>query len=285
MGERALRHGITAVALWIAVVVAASGPGADSATAWLNTEDMSDLIVIVFLIVMTICFLLYVLLAVQSRGGTRETERKRQNPFVYIAIAVAIIIWNPDLQQFVPESEEEDTTAAGATAPAPEDEPATEPIEPVAELADLVLLAIVGALVFVALLLWRRRTSAPDHAVAGGSIDAESVAAVRRAREILFHEEDPRLAVLACYAELEGELERRGRGRRPSETAAEFVVHIVDGAPVDPEPFRQLGSLYDRARFFSAEVTSRDRDRAIAALDRALAEIGDSEHEAASVPT
>ena len=81
-------------------------------------------------------------------------------------------------------------------------------------------------------------------------------------------EPDPRRAVIAAYARLEGALASSGLPRRPAETPEEYVVRILDALEVRRGPVRELTGLYERAKFSQHQVDEPMRERAISALVR-----------------
>lgn len=91
-------------------------------------------------------------------------------------------------------------------------------------------------------------------------------------------EPDPRRAVIAAYARLEGALASSGLPRRPAETAEEYVVRVLDALEVSRRPVRELTGLYERAKFSQHPIDEPMRERAIAALTRIrdeLSELGE----------
>ena len=81
-------------------------------------------------------------------------------------------------------------------------------------------------------------------------------------------EPDPRRAVIAAYARLEGALASSGLPRRPAETAEEYVARVLGALEVRRGPVRALTGLYERAKFSQHPVDEPMRERAIAALVR-----------------
>lgn len=91
-------------------------------------------------------------------------------------------------------------------------------------------------------------------------------------------EPDPRRAVIAAYARLEGALASSGLPRRPAETAEEYVVSVLGALEVSRRPVRELTGLYERAKFSQHPIDEPMRERAIAALTRIrdeLSELGE----------
>lgn len=73
--------------------------------------------------------------------------------------------------------------------------------------------------------------------------------------------------VVACWVRLEEAAAAAGAGRRPSETAAELAVRVLESFDAPPGAVQQLLDLYRAARYSQHPLGERDRATAIAALD------------------
>jgi Domain of unknown function (DUF4129) len=85
-------------------------------------------------------------------------------------------------------------------------------------------------------------------------------------REDLRVVSDPRQAILAAYARMEGALTPRGAGRQRHETAMEYLVRVLGRLELEPAPLQRLTGLFELAKFSNHQVTETMRDDALAAL-------------------
>jgi hypothetical protein len=85
---------------------------------------------------------------------------------------------------------------------------------------------------------------------------------------------EPRKAIIACYAAMEGELSHVP-GAMPEEfdTASEVLERAVAHHALGPDSATQLVDLFDEARFSSHVMTEAHRDAAVQVLQRVLAEL------------
>jgi hypothetical protein len=177
-------------------------------------------------------------------------------------------------------------------------EPPTQPGEPSdgtnlfgpfygATVAFLVIL-VVGTVVASR---GRRRGVAPapppdayEDAVASG-VASESL--VRAAEVGLAEVEDPsrepRRAIIACYAAMEGELSRLPDAMpQDFDTASEVLARAVAHHALRPDSATQLVDLFDEARFSPHVMTEAHRDAAVRVLQSVVVELRNS-HAAAEV--
>lgn len=85
--------------------------------------------------------------------------------------------------------------------------------------------------------------------------------------------EDPRAAVIACYARLESSLAAAGLTRKESEAPLEFLERVLVEKRVLDASASRLTALFERARFSSHEIDEPMRRDAADALRRARAQI------------
>lgn len=274
MKERGLDVVLGAIVVWVIVVIIGAGTTADSET-WLGTRGV-DTAMQVGLLLLVLAGAVFSLLLLIGGGAGGERQARRSNPFGVLIVGIAAVvlfsIWQPDFRR---ESESGSTTAELPDAPAgtEADVESTTAPEAAFELVNIVIVVAVLAAGVAGLVLWRLGQRFRDDDLAMSPEQARH-AAVRAAHDRLLNVTDPRTAVIAAYAELEGALTARDLPRGDAETAAEYLARIVDGSPVDPEPFRLLGRTYDRARFSTNDISSVDRDLAQDALASALDEMG-----------
>jgi hypothetical protein len=125
----------------------------------------------------------------------------------------------------------------------------------------VVVLAAAGIAAYVVASRRRGRVERPER------MAAEQVAEILGDDfDDLRAEPDPRRAVIAAYARLEGALAASGLPRRPAETPEEYVVRVLAALEVPRRPVRELTGLYERAKFSQHPVDEPMRERAIAAL-------------------
>jgi hypothetical protein len=79
--------------------------------------------------------------------------------------------------------------------------------------------------------------------------------------------DDPRAAILACYAHLQQMVTTSGVATRRSDTPLQLLERVLEARSVDPESITTLTQLFERARFSSHDVDESMRDRARSALD------------------
>ncbi|WP_051574885.1 DUF4129 domain-containing protein [Mycobacterium sp. URHB0044] len=151
--------------------------------------------------------------------------------------------------------------------------------------ATVAFLLILVAATIVASRRKRRSTAAAPPAQAHdgahtGDVASESLA---RAAEVGLAEvgdlsREPRKAIIACYAAMEGELSRVP-GAMPQEfdTASEVLDRAVAHHALGPDSATQLVDLFDEARFSPHVMTEEHRDAAVRVLQRVLVELRSTE--------
>ena len=156
---------------------------------------------------------------------------------------------------------------ASTERPAPEGDPGNGSVyEPeFAWIPVLVVVALAAVGVAAYLVASRRRERVGFHE----RVAAEQVVEILGDDfDDLRAEPDPRRAVIAAYARLEGALASSGLPRRPAETAEEYVVRVLGALEVSRRPVRELTGLFERAKFSQHPIDEPMRARAIAALTR-----------------
>lgn len=85
---------------------------------------------------------------------------------------------------------------------------------------------------------------------------------------------EPRKAIIACYAAMEGELSRVPAAMpQDFDTASEVLARAVAHRALGPDSATQLVDLFDEARFSPHVMTEAHRDVAVGVLQRVLAEL------------
>jgi hypothetical protein len=88
---------------------------------------------------------------------------------------------------------------------------------------------------------------------------------------------EPRKAIIACYAAMEGELSHvPGAMPQDFDTASEVLARAVAHHALGPDSATQLVDLFDEARFSPHVMTEAHRDAAVRVLQRVLAELRSS---------
>jgi Domain of unknown function (DUF4129) len=91
--------------------------------------------------------------------------------------------------------------------------------------------------------------------------------AVDESLDDLRAEPDPRRAVIAAYARLEGVLARHDLPRAPAEAPLEYLGRMLEELSVNHRAARRLTDLFERARFSQHAVGPEMKEQAIAALE------------------
>lgn len=252
---------VLTVLLGWAVVIGA-GAGADPATtSWLGIPALGDLLVLLVGLMSLVGFVLLVAVVLSMRRG--ETDLPARRPLwpslVVMALLLAIALRLP----------RPDDSTGRVEQPAPTVDEAASPVvrSVVVGRNELVALLAIAAIA-IATVIWTRRRLAALHPDG----DDRSLAAALQpviagaTRRLQQHDDDPRSAVIAAYATLEGALTELGLGRGRAETPAEHIERILAGLAVDQTPVVALAELYSLARFSDHPITATDRRRAAAAL-------------------
>jgi len=129
----------------------------------------------------------------------------------------------------------------------------------------------VVAVACAAFYLWRylARPPAPEATATYATSDDEQerlAQAVDSGRRALLDGDDPRAAVIACYAAMEESLAQSGVARRASDSPQDLLERAVaDGLPAAPAA-AELTALFREARYSTHPMNDCHRDRAAAAL-------------------
>ncbi|MGH3320459.1 MAG: DUF4129 domain-containing protein [Streptosporangiaceae bacterium] len=135
------------------------------------------------------------------------------------------------------------------------------------------LIAAIVLGVLLALYVSRRRGPAlpafavPEEGPAEEDARGQLVEAVRAGRRTIDRSDDPRSAIIACYAAMEQVLADAGTPRRPADTPGELLERVTDRGTVRSPAARALTSLFHEARYSRHPLDESDRRMATAALD------------------
>jgi disulfide bond formation protein DsbB len=144
-------------------------------------------------------------------------------------------------------------------------------VDPIAPESSRVLgyvLAGVMAAIFLSLVavLWLLLGREPRPRARPPSADDELDAALEEGLADLEAIDEPRAAVLACYARLQRAADSARVGRRRSDAPFELLDRLLEDGRADPGAARRLTALFEIARFSPHTVDDAMRNEAIAAL-------------------
>ena len=144
----------------------------------------------------------------------------------------------------------------------------TVPYEPTFEWTVLwITLAVLAVGLGVFAYRWRaRRRRLPMPLERQATVAEDFAASIDDAIDDLEGEPDPRRAVIAAYARMEGVLARHGLRRRPSETPLEYLRRILLGLTSRGDAATALTSLFEQAKFSRHEIDGTMKQDAIDAL-------------------
>jgi Domain of unknown function (DUF4129) len=163
--------------------------------------------------------------------------------------------------------EERQRDAASATARPPSPPPAAERVTRSAAFG--VVVTVVLGVLLLAILLLMLSVLRRERGLRADLYDPETTAlleGVDAGIGDLANIEDPRAAVIACYARLEAALGSTGLARRPSEAPLEFLERVLIERRVLEASAGRLTALFERARFSPHEIDEAMRSDATAAL-------------------
>ncbi|MCW2560450.1 MAG: hypothetical protein JWP55_4414 [Mycobacterium sp.] len=233
-------------------------------------------------------------LPVMSRErGTRPTWRMMVIAFaVVVAWLLVVMVLNrlvATLPTHPPNAPPPGSIPSAAPTPDPGSPLPPRPEEPAAE-SNLVQYFAVATIAFLLILVAgtlvaarRRRRPVPAAPLPEGRHDDDvpDVASetLARAAEVGLAEvgdlsREPRKAIIACYAAMEGELSRvPGAMPEDFDTASEVLDRAVAHHALGPDSATQLVDLFDEARFSPHVMTETHRDAAVRVLQRVLGEL------------
>jgi hypothetical protein len=128
------------------------------------------------------------------------------------------------------------------------------------------LAVAVGGLVLLGVVLVVVRRRSPTEIAGDESLHEGLAHAVQTTIDDLRREPDPRRAVIAAYAQMEGALASRGLARRRAETPFEYLARVLRELNVRDSAVRSLTRLFEYAKFSPHEVGEDMREEAISAL-------------------
>jgi len=114
---------------------------------------------------------------------------------------------------------------------------------------------------------WRKTHLLPKRVSAGApTLEEEVASSISDAIDDLEAEPDPRRAVIAAYARMEGVLAHSGMKRDLSETATEYLRRILLSLTSQADAVRRLTGLFEQAKFSTHTIDSAMKHDAIESL-------------------
>ena len=155
---------------------------------------------------------------------------------------------------------------AATTAPHATTTPPSGTVQPPWGILGFVAGGLLVAGAAAAFLILRSKRSRPGPTPGGADLDVVVGRAAELSLEDLRRERDPRRAILAAYARMEGLFAGAGLLRRRTDTPSEYLADILHASSAPPGALLDLTLLFEEARFSSHEMSTNDRDEAISAL-------------------
>jgi len=265
------RRRLVAIGLGVWVVVVVVGAGGTADDALLGVEHLDKVWLVLLAIGAILGLVVLVLLNPFAGDWKRPAQRRRGGMWAVLLIALALMVWRPDLVENLTEEPPDDVSGALA-GPEVVADADRAPVETVAQATDLLLLAAVLGAVAGGWFLLRRRGADVDIAAPDdGALDTDLVEAIDTLTDTLEGDLDPRSSVLRSYAVLESVLAAHGVSRAAHETPTEHLRRAMRGSRIEAQPFVRLGELYELARFSDHEITRAEQHEAAGALARARA--------------
>ncbi len=310
---RAATSGIVVVGLLVLMTVALRGhvPGVESPVRERSGDNPVALVLVAGLLAASVAVVALAVVTrlrhrtarpapVAARSDWLRAERGRPTWRLALVVSagvlglVLIVMLLSRLQLIVP------TDPPAAPVPAPDATPEPLPAAdvptdpgPAAEPSEWNLLgyfyvataAFLLILVAGTIIAARQRNRAPTMAP-DAQFDDRPVAAptpsdsLARAAEVGLAEvgdlsREPRTAIIACYAAMEGELARvPGAAPQDFDTASEVLARAVERRALQPDSATELVDLFEEARFSPHVMNEEHRETAVGALQRVLAELG-----------
>ena len=100
------------------------------------------------------------------------------------------------------------------------------------------------------------------------------MAALAAGARVLHEDQDPRAAIIGCYAAMERSLADAGSPPRLADTPAEVLGRATASGLVRSSWASMLTGLFRQARYSSHPMTEADRAAAIGALTQVQADLG-----------
>jgi hypothetical protein len=257
-----------------AVVVAAAGetpagsPGSRRPSEWV-IDVLVSLLLVQIVVGAVLCGVLLVLRPQELLGPSGEQKRGRMA--VSVVLLVLLVLFVVLVRRYADDPNRLDSGIFGGSGPSDAFDGVRDRYEPsFATVPVLTVLALLG----VATVAWllsrraRRAAIAPDEL-----LQAALEGALDDSLDDLQAETDPRRAVIAAYARLEGVLAAHGVPRRSSEAPDEYLRRVLRSLELSRRAVSRLTALFQTAKFSHHEVDVTMKQEAIDALVSARDEL------------
>jgi hypothetical protein len=255
--------GLTAV---VALASRAESPTGGGATDPASSDTLVEYVILfgAVALVATFCAAVYLLVTAHRNEGFAPPPRAslwRTLIFVFVSGAAAVLLASR-LHDFQVEQQPQQTPTR-ATSPSEQKAPRGDAVP-----FDWVPVAVVGGLTAAGLgtamlLLLRRRV--PKKRLPEPPAEALALA-LDASLDDLHEEPDPRRAVIAAYARMEGALAASGLARKQAEAPREYLERTLPGLGASAGSARRLTALFERAKFSPHRIDAAMKEEAIAAL-------------------
>jgi uncharacterized membrane protein (DUF485 family) len=266
---------LLALLVLLAVVAFASRTGFGHASHRAPTPGYvnwaTSVFLVLFFVMAPVAIYLYVL---QARDRLERQQHKSfqvrvmRSLVIILVIAAGFLLRTTLLKHWHPSSGLHDLffgnhRAAGHRKPGEDSTPYTPTFEWPVLWGTIVLVA--GG---IAWWLWWRKTraAAPAFEVEPATLEQDLAGSIGDAIGDLEAEPDPRRAVIAAYARMEGVLARSGMRREPSETATEYLRRVLLTLTSQSEAVRRLTGLFEQAKFSTHTIDASMKNDAIESL-------------------
>ncbi|HKP19322.1 MAG TPA: DUF4129 domain-containing protein [Gaiellaceae bacterium] len=255
--------GLTAV---VALASRAKSPTGGGATDPASSDTLVEYVLLfgAVALVVTFCVAVYLLVTAHRNEGFAPPPRSslwRTLIFVFVSGAAAVLLASR-LHHFQVK-EQPQQAPVQATSPDGKNGPRGDAVPfdwvPVAVVGGLTALGLATA----AMLLLRHR--APKKRLPRPPAEALALA-LDASLDDLLAEPDPRRAVIAAYARMEGALAASGLARKQAEAPREYLERTLPELGASAGSARRLTTLFERAKFSPHRIDAAMKDEAIAAL-------------------
>jgi hypothetical protein len=305
-GNHSASTSATGQAVWLAVLVVVAAvalrgyiPGVEEPAPERSTESPAATGLVIGLLVVSIAIAAAAVISrlrnrkvpaaggidlpVMARGkGSRPTWRMLVIAFAVVVLwLLAVMALNrlgATLTADLPNTPPPGSMPSAAPTPDPGNAPPPRTEEPAGE-SNLLGYFYVATVTFLLILVVGAQVARPDEQRHDGGVPDVASESLARAAEVGLAEvgdlsREPRKAIIACYAAMEGELSRvPGAVPEDFDTASEVLDRAVAHHALGPGSATQLVDLFDEARFSSHVMTEAHRDAAVRVLQRVLAEL------------
>ena len=269
---------LVVLALVAVVAVAATGSTpSGSGASRPPSKSLLDAVFTLYLVAIVAGGVLLVYGLMQRKAIAREVATGRYRRFSLVSLLFLLAVFTAltyrGLSGWKPPAPPDEVTDPAFPGPTPfPTTPDQEPPVPYQPSVTWLPIALVIGLVVAAIVAYviagRRARRAPERSL------AEQLALVLDdTLDDLRAEADPRRAIIAAYARLERVLAANGVGRRPAETAAEYLQRVLTGLTLQSGAVERLTALFVQAKFSHHDVDRTMKEDAIDALEQVRDEL------------